>query len=1403
MATVRLTLVLVNCYLFFVPSTTEGVRTEQGAVPSCDVRWLAVPLSDNNRSEVFYFINDFPGSLSVYDDLPPGGAPTAVLEIKGESAQTAHVQWRKERRESGAVQLHVYRSAPYTNLTGQEVLQPASAAKDNTIIVTVVIVVAVFVLSSIFAFIYLQEKRRSCTWHKKKRDVGSSLSKTLPSGTSSFNSLRDSPRRRGLLRRKSHLDGRIADNDTDKNDTDSETEHSPPVSDSEDDDTEKNGDGIKVVFNSSSETLPPSILKKTPGRRDNYAGAPNGCPQGSGISRTFVTSGELDIPSYSDDVSTNSGYTTVEGKCLSDEKIPDAVDVAVDVKPHDFKLSSDVTEDFQNFTRAVKTQRVTFLTSTPLPNASCNGLKTGKVRDDLARVRETENKVVCTEGDRDSGTEADDEGRWNSKSKGRRGPPLGKKMLFIAVCVCLLVCLHSLTTCPVTVSLHLHIPNGFLAPGSRFILHSESDVIYPPWLRQAPVQVYRYVNSSDDRELSRDFCAEHVPSEKCEHTCDPDTGGCSCMEGYQNDLQYPQLCVRNTWTGHDRWWPYGSIGKAFDARTSQQSVNRVFRYTRGDTMDKVVRVVKPDQLTVHASNRCLPPVVNTAGDVASLRKNLLDALSFTDEGDLVGSLQPVYAGDGVAGKGGCKTGVTGCQQCPSWLELTSDGSGCYDPGRDVDCSDGYQGGCDHTCVRVNTSQDNYTRVHMTCSCREGYRLAADGRTCLFSPVCNATWRADGGCNPANIPAGGRCHTTEEGHGTCVCNPTCCRNLQVCKSEGECEPKQCVRKPEHGYSDGSRPVEHQTYPLGFRQMQHGYNGRTRRTTDAPIFQLTYSTNYSLSPLLVPDEVEVTAAVQPECHNYTGPVMHLRQKENPYGVSPDRPYIQTFTPEDMKQKDKMRDLGFRYSQEISVFSAEYQVYLRHATLTTDIKAALGRLTANSARSEFLHVMEKYGTHYISQAVFGYRREHVVYYRSLGLANWLWESFSASEGGQSFDTFLVRTLGTQDDVNPPERELPVGIRQVPDVEKDGKVEGVQTVLRSWGRCTVGGCCTVADTVMAEPALLYVSTPTPLYELLKDKETKEVFRRALLSYLWCSGEGEVVGDTCRCDIHPSYPGHTLDCAPPPKPSLYQPASDPPTDTTLTVAWQHVGREIGSHVTDYQFVVREVRSADTGLHGDDFINHPELTVSVLDDAVFSRADGCYGRGLTRQGAVWTFSLLLMCLKPDRFYRVSARVSTRDGAVSPSDVLTVRTECQTPQLNHQPTGVADALYNLYAGYTSPLAQNMAFRILTSLNTAGLHDVAKTYEEKYDNFLLRTQEELGLKRALLINASLTALSERCKTQAESGKVVQKVRRRFRCSFEGLDTRKGIREVTLREMERSCVKYEEKYDSYDWEKSMYEE
>eukprot|EP00058_Branchiostoma_floridae_P006349 XP_002591837.1 hypothetical protein BRAFLDRAFT_88782 [Branchiostoma floridae] len=1348
----HLTLVLVTCYLFFVPSTSHGEGVEQGADPPCDVRQVTVPLAINNGTEVLYFINDFPGSLSVLHDVPQGGVPSAVLEIKGDSVQTVHVHWRMERRESGALQLHVYRGGsdgPGTNLTGEAtVVQPSAAAtNNNTIVVTVVILVAVFILSSIFAFIYLQEKRR--TWHKKRGDVSSNINKTGPYGASSFNSVRDSHRRR-LLRRKSDLYNGVPVRETGRNDTDSETECSPPESDSDDNgegDRAKSGHEIKVVFNSSSETstLPPSILKKRPGKTPDVS-IPNGSAQNSEIGRhggTELTPVEM-LPNK-DGVPDNSGYISIEAEDLVNGQTTNAVDVAVDVKPHDLILPADskndsVPEDFEHFTRNMKTQRVTFLTSTPLSNTSCNRSLTG-----------------------------------------RKGPPLGKKMLFIAVCVCVLVCMDTLgVMCPVTVSVQLHIPRNFLAPGSRFILQRESDVVYTPWMRHAPAQVYRYVNAST-RELSRDVCAERVPSEMCEHACDPDTGKCSCMAGYLADQQYTHLCVRNEWPGQNRYT------------------------SGGDIRHNMHRVGKPEQLSVHASHRCLPPVVNTADSVPSLRKNLLDALSFTDEDDFVGSFGPLYDGDGVTENGVSKTdfieGFTGCQRCPSWLKLTSDGSGCYDHTRDVDCSDGYDGGCDHTCIRVNTSLGNYTRVSMACSCREGYRLAEDGRTCLFSPVCNGTGRADGGCNPANIPSGGRCETVE-GHGTCVCNPTCCRNLQVCKSQGECELKQCVQKPAHGDPDSSLPGEHQTYPLGFRQMQYGYNERTNTITNASIFQLTYSTSYSLSPLLVPDEVDVTEAVRTGCQNYTGPVTHgLQQQENSPNVRPGQPYIKTFTPEYLRQEGRMKDHGFLFRQELSVYSEQYRVYLRHKTLTTDIKAALGRLTAASPRSDFIHVMEKYGTHYISQAVFGYRRECAVYYKSVGVAHWLWGTFTASEESQSFDAFVDSFLRDQHDVTPSERELPIGIGQVPDVEEDGNLrhDRVRMVLRSWGRCAEGGCCGAKpDTVMAEPALLFINTPTPLYELLTDKATKEVFQRAFLSYLWCNGEGEVVGDTCRCDFHPAYPGHTLVCAPPPKPSLYQPITDQPSDVTLVVAWQHVGLEIGTHVTDYQFIVREVRSEDNGFHGDDFTNHPELVLSVLDDAVFNRAASCYGRGLTHQGSLWTFSLLVACLKPDTSYRISARVLTRDGAVSPPDVLALRTECQTPHPNHEPAGVADALYNLYAGYTSPLAQDMAFRILTSLNTVGLYDVAKTYEEKYDDFLSRTQEELGLTRTLLIRASLTALSQRCKMEAKLRKVAQKVRRRYTCSFGEMDTRKGIREAILTEMERSCVKYEEKYVSYDWMK-----
>ena len=68
-----------------------------------------------------------------------------------------------------------------------------------------------------------------------------------------------------------------------------------------------------------------------------------------------------------------------------------------------------------------------------------------------------------------------------------------------------------------------------------------------------------------------------------------------------------------------------------------------------------------------------------------------------------------------------KVGYT-CVGCPSGLELQGDT--CVDTN---ECNSPSLHGCDHTCTNVPGSY--------TCGCRDGYRLATDGRTCTDVNEC--------------------------------------------------------------------------------------------------------------------------------------------------------------------------------------------------------------------------------------------------------------------------------------------------------------------------------------------------------------------------------------------------------------------------------------------------------------------------------------------------------------------------------------------------------------------------------------------------------------------------------------------------------------------------------------------
>ncbi|KAK7805745.1 hypothetical protein U0070_007705, partial [Myodes glareolus] len=78
-------------------------------------------------------------------------------------------------------------------------------------------------------------------------------------------------------------------------------------------------------------------------------------------------------------------------------------------------------------------------------------------------------------------------------------------------------------------------------------------------------------------------------------------------------------------------------------------------------------------------------------------------------------------------------------QCPSGLSPMKDSSGCYDRHIGVDCSDGFNGGCEQLCLQqMAPFPDDPTlyNILMFCGCIEDYRLGVDGRSCqLVTETC--------------------------------------------------------------------------------------------------------------------------------------------------------------------------------------------------------------------------------------------------------------------------------------------------------------------------------------------------------------------------------------------------------------------------------------------------------------------------------------------------------------------------------------------------------------------------------------------------------------------------------------------------------------------------------------------
>ncbi|XP_072908332.1 astrotactin-2-like isoform X3 [Hemitrygon akajei] len=355
----------------------------------------------------------------------------------------------------------------------------------------------------------------------------------------------------------------------------------------------------------------------------------------------------------------------------------------------------------------------------------------------------------------DSGTEADDEThltfysehRGRRRSKGSPRSPLNRTALtLITVSSCVLTVVYGgHLTCPLMVKVTLHVPEHFIADGSSFVVSEGSFLDVSDWLNPAKLSLFYQINSTS--AWTRDLCGQKT-LEPCEHLCDEETGECGCHDGYSPDPIHKHLCVRSDWGQNEglvRPWPYTTLERGYDLVTGEQAPEKIFRSTYSLSQGLWLPVSKsfvvpPVELSISPLASCKTDVLVTE-DTGEVREESMRSTYFETPDDLLSSFGPVR--DCSRDNGGCtrnyrcvtdrKVDSTGCV-CPVGLRPMRDGSGCFDHSKGIDCSDGFNGGCEQLCLQQTvplTEDPSSTNILMFCGCVEEYRLAADGKSCLL------------------------------------------------------------------------------------------------------------------------------------------------------------------------------------------------------------------------------------------------------------------------------------------------------------------------------------------------------------------------------------------------------------------------------------------------------------------------------------------------------------------------------------------------------------------------------------------------------------------------------------------------------------------------------------------------
>uniref|UniRef100_A0A3P9MMJ5 Astrotactin 2 n=1 Tax=Oryzias latipes TaxID=8090 RepID=A0A3P9MMJ5_ORYLA len=862
--------------------------------------------------------------------------------------------------------------------------------------------------------------------------------------------------------------------------------------------------------------------------------------------------------------------------------------------------------------------------------------------------------------------------RGRRRSKGHSHSPLNKVTLtLITISTCVIAIVYATQdSCPLTVKVTLHVPEHFIADGSSFVVGMGSFLDASNWLNPAKLTLYYQTNSST--QWVQDFCGQRT-TEPCEQICDQDTGECSCHEGYSPDPVHKHLCVRSDWGRNEGPWPYANLEKGYDLVTGQQAPERIFRsfYSLGQGLWLPVSksfVVPPAELSINPIASCKTDVLVTE-DPAEVREEAMISTYFDTVEDLLASFGPVR--DCSKENGGCKRNFkcvsdrqldsTGCM-CPEGLRPMKDGSGCYDYSRGIDCTDGFNGGCEQLCLQqLEPLEDDpsSSNVLMHCGCVQEYKLAGDGRSCLLQAE-------------------------------------------------NCEGSKCSRQ------------DVQFNDTLFGEMLHGYNNKTQQVNLGQIFQMTFRDNNFIKdfPQLADGLMVIPLPVEEQCRGV---------------LSEPLPNLQLLT----GHAQFSEAVGYPMVQQWRVRSNLYKVKLSSITLSTGFSKVLKTLSADSTREELLAFIQEYGSHYVSEALYGSELSCSIYFPSKKVQQQLWLQYQKAGTGGRRDLKSIPFISYLSGL------------QKSQLLSDDMVNGVEIRCEEKGSCQAG--CHLCHHQSGEqpsptPVLLEVTRVVPLYSLVQDNVTREAFKSATMSSYWCAGRGDVIDNWCRCDLSAFSIDGLPNCSPLRQPILRLAPHLEPSSTTVALEWVDVEPQIGCKISDY--ILQQKRMEDPS-EADVYTGE---ILSLKDDLFSGLGSPCVvaGRRSGDHAHSLLYSVVFKCLEPDSLYRFTLYAVDNRGGHSESSFVSVRTSCPLVD-DTRAEELADRVYNLYNGYTSGKEQQMAYNMLMEISPPVLYRVQHHYNshyEKFGDFVWRSEDELGPRKASLILRRVEKISLYCRSLLSS-------------------------------------------------------